>query len=233
MHGKWIKPGDKGNKGPVPRQGRGQSMMNKIDLHESLHSYYWEDSSTLTLVIGHCVHTLRKYKSCSCVNCKSILYFLEHEWMPPSPGWCGWSVVTFLSTLVNTQPAAGESWTDKIYVKPVAFLVLWWFSMVLGASKIGSFLHIVLVLCQFLSIFANLFMHNKKCHPLLPQFCFLFSGSIFWGDVLQQNRKWASAQVSTPQNARGWDCQYSAPIVPCPSHCPFSLCYRLSSSLVS
>ena len=26
--------------------------------------------------------------------------------------------------LVNTQPAAGESWTDKIYVKPVAFLVL-------------------------------------------------------------------------------------------------------------
>ena len=43
--------------------------------------------------------------------------------------------------------------------------------------------------CQFLSIFANLFMHNKKCHPLLPQFCFF----VFWFDflahVLHQNRQ--------------------------------------------
>ena len=113
-----------------------------------------------------------------CVNCKSILYFLEHEWMPPSPGWCGWSVVTFLSTLVNTQPAAGESWTDKIYVKPVAFLVLWWFSMVLGASKIGSFLHIVLAnSCPFLQIFL---CTTKSVTLCFLNFVFLFSGSIFW-----------------------------------------------------
>ena len=181
----------------------------------------------LVTVSTPCVNT----NPAPCVNCKSILYFLEHEWMPPSPGWCGWSVVTFLSTLVNTQPAAGESWTDKIYVKPVAFLVLWWFSMVLGASKIGSFLHIVLAnSCPFLQIFL---CTTKSVTLCFLNFVFLFSGSIFCANVLQQNRQWASAQVATPQNARGWDCQYSAPIVPCPSHCPFSLCYRLSTSLVS
>ena len=115
--------------------------------------------------------------------------------MQPPPGWWSWSVGRwhFLWTLVNTQPAAGESWMYKLYVKPVAFLALLWFSVVLGASKIGSLLHIVLVSCQFLSIFANLFMHNKKCHPLLSQFCFLFSGSIFCANVLQQSRQWSAA----------------------------------------
>ena len=87
------------------------------------------------------------------------------------------SVVTFLSTLVNTQPAAGESWTDKIYVKPVAFLVLWWFSMVLGASKIGSLLHIVLAnSCPFLQIFL---CTTKSVTLCFLNFVFLFSGSIF------------------------------------------------------
>ena len=124
-----------------------------------------------------------------CVNCKSILYFLEPEWMPPSPGWWGWSVVTFLCTLVNTQPAAGESWTDKIYVKPVAFLALWWFSMVLGASKIGSFLHIVLAnSCPFLQIFLCTTKSVTLCF-LNFVFCFLvrFFGAMFYNRTASEH----------------------------------------------
>ena len=101
-------------------------------------------------------------------------------------------LVTFLCTLVNTQAAAGESWTYKLYVQPAAFLALWWFSVVLGASKIGSFLHIVLVLCQFLSIFANLIMHNKKMSPFASSilfFCFLvrFFGAMFYNRTASEH----------------------------------------------
>ena len=71
------------------------------------------------------------------------------------------------------------------------------------------------------------YAQQKNVTLCFLNFVFLFSGSIFWGDVLQQNRQWASAQVSTPQNARGWDCQYSAPIVPAIVHSLFVIASAL------
>ena len=71
------------------------------------------------------------------------------------------------------------------------------------------------------------YAQQKNVTLCFLNFVFLFSGSIFWGDVLQQNRQWASAQVSTPQNARGWDCQYSAPIVQAIVHSLFVIASAL------
>ena len=126
----------------------------------------------------------------------------------------------FLCTLVNTQPAVGESWTYKLYVKPVAFLVLWWL-WGCGCTQdlfrimpcfVNSCPFLQVLLCTTNSVSALCFLNLVFCvlvhvHLLFP--CFTSEPPVSRCPGLH------TAECT------GWDCQYSAPIVPAIVHSLF------------